>query len=111
MLTASWRLAGSWLTDICDAGFDHDQVKGALHRDSIFRARYLVLYDLVSIIVSANQQKFAVLATSARMYPSAATSGQPITRSPQRTGLRTSSPTRTSDSATTSPSLYSIGAS
>ncbi|KIP10936.1 hypothetical protein PHLGIDRAFT_125248 [Phlebiopsis gigantea 11061_1 CR5-6] len=65
MLTASWRLAGAWLTDICDAGFDHDQVKGALHRDSIFRARYLVLYDLVSIIVNANQQKFAVLATSA----------------------------------------------
>ena len=70
MLTAAWRLAGAWLTDICDAGFDHDQVKAALHSDINFRARYLVLYDLVSIIVDANQQKFAVLATAARTLPS-----------------------------------------
>lgn len=67
MLASGWRLTGTFLTEIVDAGYGHEQVKATLRKDAQFRAQYLVLYDLVNTIVNVNQQKFAVFATTARM--------------------------------------------
>lgn len=69
MLASAWRLTGSILTDMVDSVSD-SEIKATLEKDTQFRAQYLVLYDLVNIIADVNQQKFALLATSAREYAS-----------------------------------------
>lgn len=65
MLASAWSLVWKWLEKIAEYRLDDTAVKGRLRRDETFRSIYLVLYHLVQVIADAEQQKFAVLATSA----------------------------------------------
>ncbi|KAI0339768.1 hypothetical protein BDW22DRAFT_1360779 [Trametopsis cervina] len=64
MFASAWRLVGLTLTENVDTEND-GQIRNLLKKDPQFRARYLVLYDLVNILVGFAQQKFAQLATTA----------------------------------------------
>ena len=68
LLASAWRLAGAMLMDIKQVAEDTSTIKAALREDIQFRNDYLVLYDLVNVIVNVNQQRFALLATTARKY-------------------------------------------
>lgn len=65
MLASAWRLVGLTLTQSIDEDQD-SRIRDTLGKDPEFRAHYMVLYDLVNILVSLGQQKFAQLATTAR---------------------------------------------
>ena len=67
MLTSAWRLVGMTLEDIADdlGGVD-SRVRERLEKDVQFRTRYLELYDLAGKLADAGQNKFALLATTAR---------------------------------------------
>ncbi|KAI0696691.1 hypothetical protein BC835DRAFT_1271539 [Cytidiella melzeri] len=64
MFASAWRLVGLTLTENVDVERD-SQIRDILKKDPKFRAQYLVLYDLITILVNFGQQKFAQLATTA----------------------------------------------
>ncbi|KAI0093110.1 hypothetical protein BDY19DRAFT_989781 [Irpex rosettiformis] len=64
MLASAWRLVGLTLTQEIDTDKD-SRIRDILGKNPQFRAQYLVLYDMVNILVSLGQQKFAQLATTA----------------------------------------------
>ena len=67
MLASAWRIVGSVLEIIADELGGHDDtVKDRLKQDVAFRALYLELWDHVGKLVDAAQNKFALLATTAR---------------------------------------------
>ncbi|KAI0793177.1 hypothetical protein C8Q75DRAFT_547778 [Abortiporus biennis] len=68
MLASAWKIIGETLQDLYDEGLDDDSIKEALKANVNIRARYLVLYDTVNVLVEASQAKFAVLATTADHY-------------------------------------------
>ena len=65
MLAAAWSLVWKWLEKIAEFSLEDAAVKNRLRRDGTFRSIYLVLYHLVQVIADTEQNKFAVLATSA----------------------------------------------
>ena len=65
MLAAAWSLVWKWLEKIAEFSLEDTAVKNRLRRDGTFRSIYLVLYHLVQVIADTEQNKFAVLATSA----------------------------------------------
>lgn len=67
MLASAWRLVGQTLEDIADElGGNDNKLRAKLQKDPDFRARYLELYDHVNKLVDVGQNKFALLATTAR---------------------------------------------
>jgi len=69
MLASAWSLVWKWLEKLAEYGLEDTAVKARLRRDESFRSIYLVLYHLVQMIAEAEQNKFAVLATSAGGSP------------------------------------------
>jgi hypothetical protein len=88
MQASAWRLVFASLRELEAAGLENDTVRQQLKNSTSIRSRYLAVYDLVNVLVNANQQKFSVLATSTRTWrflvPSfllrSSTSSKPITR-------------------------------
>ena len=69
MLAAAWSLVWKWLERLAEYGLEDTAVRARLRRDESFRSIYLVLYHLIRVIAEAEQNKFAVLATSAGRSP------------------------------------------
>jgi hypothetical protein len=67
MLASAWRVVGLTLTECLDSEQD-GHIRELLRKDAAFRAQYLVLYDLINILVNFGQQRFALLATTARTF-------------------------------------------
>jgi hypothetical protein len=68
MLASAWRIVSETLNGLAIDGLTDKNVKTKLKNDPNLRARYLVLFDIVKILVKMDQDRFSVLATTARAY-------------------------------------------
>ena len=66
MLASAWKLVSETLYDLVELGVTDGTIKSQIRNNGVIRARYLVLYDLVNILVSMGQARFSVLATTTR---------------------------------------------
>jgi len=66
MLASAWKLVSKTLYDLALLGVTDGTIKSQIRNNVDIRARYLVLYDLVNILVSMGQARFSVLATTTR---------------------------------------------
>lgn len=73
MLASAWRIVSETLNGLAIDGLTDKNAKTKLKNDSALRARYLVLFDIVKVLVKLDQDRFSVLATTARTYKFSAT--------------------------------------
>ena len=66
MLASAWKLVSETLYDLAELGVTDGTIKSQIRNNGVNRARYLVLYDLVNILVSMGQARFSVLAMTTR---------------------------------------------
>ncbi|KAG7446329.1 uncharacterized protein BT62DRAFT_968061 [Guyanagaster necrorhizus] len=67
LLTSAWKIVADNLFDLQLTGVSDDTVVYKL-QDEEFRSQYLVLYDMVNVIMTLCQHKFAVLAATSPHY-------------------------------------------
>lgn len=72
MLASAWRIVSDTLNGLAIDGLTDKNAKTKLKNDPNLRARYLVLFDIVKILVKMDQDRFSVLATTARASKSSA---------------------------------------
>lgn len=68
MLASAWRIVSETLNGLVIDGLTDRNAKTKLKSDPALRTRYLVLFDIVKILVKMHQDRFSVLATTARAY-------------------------------------------
>jgi orotate phosphoribosyltransferase-like protein len=64
MQASAWKVVCEALHELEEQGVDDKKIKDELGLSRNLRARYLVLYDMVSHLANANQVKVSVLATT-----------------------------------------------
>jgi len=68
MLASAWKIVSDSLNDLAIDGVTDKNIKNKLKSNSDIRERYLVIYDMVGDLVLMSQSRFAVLATTTRMF-------------------------------------------
>lgn len=68
MLASAWSIVSETLNGLVIDGLTDNNVKTKLRDDPDMRERYLILCDILDVLVKMNQDKFSVLATTARAY-------------------------------------------
>ncbi len=68
MLASAWSIVSEALNGLVIDGLTDNNVKTKLKDDPDIRERYLVLCDILDVLLKMNQDKFSVLATTARAY-------------------------------------------
>jgi len=68
LLASAWKLVSDTLHELAQQGLTDKTIKMQLRNNVNLRARYLVLYDLVTVLVNLSQVKFSLLATTTPHY-------------------------------------------
>ena len=68
MLASAWKIVLDTLGELQQDGLGDRTAQADLKKHEDIRARYLVLYDMVSKLVEIGQNKFSVLATTTREF-------------------------------------------
>ena len=66
MQASAWKVVYEALKELEEEGLEDKKIKDQLGANQKLRARYLILYDMVSHLIDANQTKVSVLATTTR---------------------------------------------
>ena len=66
LLASAWKIVSETLYELAEDGLTDQGIKSQLRSHENLRARYLVLYDMVNVLVNLSQAKFSVLATTTR---------------------------------------------
>jgi hypothetical protein len=66
LLASAWKIVMETLHELARDGLTDETIKIQLKNNQKLRARYLVLYDMVTELVNLSQAKFSVLATTTR---------------------------------------------
>jgi hypothetical protein len=66
MLASAWKMVSDRLNEFAVEGLTDQNAKLQLQSNADMRARYLVLCNMVDVLVKMNQDRSAVLATTAR---------------------------------------------
>jgi hypothetical protein len=66
MLASAWKIVSETLNNFTVNGVRDENIKSKLKSDPILREQYLLLCDMVNMLVEVSQNKFSVLATTAR---------------------------------------------
>jgi hypothetical protein len=68
MLASAWKIVSDTLNEFAVEGLTDKNAKLQLKSNPDMRERYLILCDMVDVLVKMNQDRFAVLATTAREF-------------------------------------------
>lgn len=68
MLASGWRIVSETLNNLTMNGVRDENIKRKLEKNPILRDQYLVLCDMVNTLVELSQNRFSVLATTARRF-------------------------------------------
>jgi hypothetical protein len=68
MLASGWRIVSETLNNLTMNGVRDENIKSKLEKNPILRDQYLVLCDMVNTLVELSQNRFSVLATTARRF-------------------------------------------
>lgn len=68
LLASAWKIVSETLHELAQEGLTDQTIKMQLRRNENLRARYLVLYDMVNLLVNLSQAKFSLLATTTPHY-------------------------------------------
>ena len=66
MLASAWKIVSETLDSFAVNGVRDENIKGKLKSEPILREQYLVLCNIVNTLVELSQNRFSVLATTAR---------------------------------------------
>lgn len=68
LLASAWKIVSETLHELAQQGLTDKTIKMQLRSNENLRTRYLVLYDLVTVLVNLSQVKFSLLATTTRKF-------------------------------------------
>jgi hypothetical protein len=66
MLGSAWKMVSETLNSFAMGGIRDENIKDKLKSDPHLREQYLVLCDIVNTLIELSQNRFSVLATTAR---------------------------------------------
>jgi hypothetical protein len=66
LLASAWKIVSDTLHELAQEGLTDEKIKMQLRNNESLRARYLVLYDMATVLVNLSQAKFSLLATTTR---------------------------------------------